>query len=235
MMFELPGGIGQLREVMQTRPRSVGAATLAPTLDAAITLPPRKPRADRLPIGGYADVTTRGDPARLLPSQFALEGDEFVRRFAENELLYFLREEPREPDTPERWLILDQGIRTWGAVRHALTAGVLTLLGKMRKPAGPVQIAVNSCAEPLDPAFLGLDGVAEKLEASDLTRSPADALSRVHAESMSTDSRPRDLILLTHARTFQDPDLQQLFRLCTPNDRMFALTVNDRGDAEWGE
>ena len=37
--------------------------------------------------GGYSDLTTRGAPERILPIQFALDGEEFIRRFAEGELL----------------------------------------------------------------------------------------------------------------------------------------------------
>ena len=45
-------------------------------------------------MGGYADVTTNGPPDRLLPSQFALDEWDFLRRYADHELLYFRREEP---------------------------------------------------------------------------------------------------------------------------------------------
>ena len=74
--------------------------------------------------GGYTDITTRGAPERILPIQFALDGEEFLRRFAERELLYFHREDVREPLTEELVILLDQGVRTWGDVRLLLSGAV---------------------------------------------------------------------------------------------------------------
>ena len=59
-----------------------------------LTLPPRRFVPQELPVGGYTDIVTRGQIEHLLPTQFALDELEFLRRFAENELLYFRREEP---------------------------------------------------------------------------------------------------------------------------------------------
>ena len=92
--------------------KAMGAASLVPALDGALTLPARRRSPDAVPQGGYCDVTTRGDPDRLLPGQFALDPDEFIRRFAERELLYFQREEPHATRRPERLIVLDQGVRT---------------------------------------------------------------------------------------------------------------------------
>src|SRR5206468_2364636 len=63
-----------LAEAARDRGRLAGALALVPALSGALTLPPRRLDRAELPLGGYADVTTRGEPERLLPSQFALEG-----------------------------------------------------------------------------------------------------------------------------------------------------------------
>src|SRR5262249_2678866 len=118
-----------LLEVMEAasrdRERLSGALALVSSLAGAITLPPRRLDQHELAVGGYADVTTRGSPERLLPSQYALDSLEFVRRFAEQELLYFRREEPNDPTREELIIVLDQGVRTWGGVRLALAGAVM--------------------------------------------------------------------------------------------------------------
>ena len=50
----------------------------------------RPVRAARGRLFGYHDPRV---PERILPIQFALDGEEFLRRFSEPELLYFHREE----------------------------------------------------------------------------------------------------------------------------------------------
>ncbi len=203
-----------------------GAARLVPLLDAALTLPPRK-SARRVPQGGYADVSTRGTPDRLLTSQLALDPDEFVRRFAENELLYFEREEPHAPTPAARLLVLDQGVRTWGAVRLALAAAVAALLGKDPKRAGVA--ALSTTAGPVDLDSATPAELAERLGASDLTADPASALR--HALSGPT-TGPRDIVLLTHPRALLEASVIEATEERGPDDRLFALTVAADGRAE---
>lgn len=230
----IPVGIGDILDVLRKRPRLVGAVALAPALDAALTFPPRKPRPDRLPLGGYADVATRGNPDQLLPSQFALDGAEFVRRFAERELLYFKREEPHRPAIPERWLVLDQGVRAWGTVRLGLAAAVVALLGKDAAKAGPVRLAVTSADDPLDPVELSPEAFADHLEASDLSVHPANALG-LAVDSAAAEDRPRDVVLLTTPRAVLEPDVRAAAHRRRAGDRLFALTVADDGRAAFGE
>jgi hypothetical protein len=232
----LPERVARLLTHARRRDRLVGAAALVPALDAAVALPPRGRPPESLPVGGYHDVTTRGDPARLLPGQFALDPDEFVRRFAGNELLYFQREEPHEAVRAERVVVLDQGVRTWGSVRLALTAAALSLLRVDARRCGRARLFLTSAPWPIDLAEPGLAdadlvSAADRLEASDLTPNPQPALVRALQEPAPG---PRDVILLTHPRsararaTFAGVARQ-------PGDRLFTLAVDDTGAAELGE
>jgi len=226
----LPARVARLLALARNRPRLVGAAAVVPAVDAALTLPPRRRSPDAVPQGGYCDVTTRGDPDRLLPSQFALDPDEFVRRFAERELLYFQREEPQAAEKPDRVVVLDQGVRTWGAVRLALAAAAVVLLRKDAKRLGRVLLAATSTDDTIDLATADPEAVADVLEASDLTPSPRDCWT---AAVGAPGDGPRDVILLTHPRTARDRELLAVPR--RPGDRVFALTVGDDGGAELAE
>lgn len=226
----LPARVARLLALAKQRPRLVGAAAVVPAVDAALTLPPRRRSPDAVPQGGYCDVTTRGDPDRLLPSQFALDPDEFVRRFAERELLYFLREEPQAAEKPDRVVVLDQGVRTWGAVRLALAAAAVVLLRKDAKRLGRVLLAATSTDQMFDLTTAAPVTVADVLEASDLTPNPRDCYTA--AVSVAGDG-PRDVILLTHPRSARNPALLAVPR--RPGDRVFALTVGDDGRAELAE
>src|SRR5262249_28152759 len=115
-------------EVLAAKPRSLaaalaevsrhdrlsGAVPLVAPLVGALSWPPRRLAEPELPLGGYSDVTTRGQPEQVLPAQFALDELEFLRRHAERELLYYRREEPSCRTREEIVLLVDQGARTWG-------------------------------------------------------------------------------------------------------------------------
>lgn len=225
----LPERVARLLARARLRTRLVGAASLVPALDAALTLPPRGRPPDALPLGGYCDVTTRGDPERLLPGQFALDPDEFVRRFAASELLYFKREEPHEAVRPERVIVLDQGVRTWGSVRLALAGAALALLRVNPKRCGPVHLFATSAPGAVELLHPNPDAVAERLEASDLTPHPGDCLRRA---LRAGEGEPRDVILLTHPRNVNEADVASAAAERGANDRLFAVTVDEAGRAE---
>ncbi len=230
---DLPGTVERVLALARTRPRLVGAALLSPVLDAAMTLPARSRSSEALPLGGYADVTTRGDPDRLLLSQFALDPDDFVRRFAERELLYFKREEPHAPIPPERVIVLDQGVRTWGGVRLALAAAALALLKQVPAKAPVPRLFPTSRgnAVPIPPQLI--EDLAKALEASDLTKHPGELLATVCDEPDCL--TPRDILLLTHPRSAAEPEVIAAARERRPTDRLFVLAVNDDGAAQLSE
>jgi len=225
----LPARVARLLAAARSRPRLIGAAVLVPALDAGLSIPPRRQSPDAVPQGGYADVTTHGQPEHLLPGQFALDPDEFVRRFAERELLYFRREEPHTSQKPERVIVLDQGVRTWGGVRLALAAAALSLLRRDPKRLGPARLVLTSTDPPIDPSSLDVEVLADLLEASDLTVDPGGALGRAVREPTAAS---RDLILLTHPRALREPAVAAAAKDRRPADRLFTLAVDEAGRAE---
>jgi hypothetical protein len=215
------------------RRRLAGAAPYVAQLLGALSLPPRRLARPDLPLGGYADLATRGGPEQILPLQFALDDLEFLRRFAQRELLYYQREDPADPVREELLVLLDQGVRTWGAVRLMLSAALLAL-GRM---AGRRRLALRCAATsdggaPRDPLAAGADELAELLEASDLSVNPGAALERVLEEKTTA---PRDVILLTHPLSLEEPDVAAAARRLRPGHRLFALAVDEERRAAFHE
>jgi hypothetical protein len=227
-----PPSLAQVLAPLTERPRLAGAARFVAQLASALTLPPRRLAQRELPMGGYADVATRGHPEQILPSQFAVDDLEFVRRYAENELLYFRREEPQARQRDELLLVLDQGVRTWGEVRLVLSAAVLAFGRLAERRRLPFRIAVTGTPDIYDPLQVGRDKLGELLEASDLTANPGLALERVlegRAES------PRDVVLLTHPRSLAEADVTAAARRADPNTRLFAVAVDEPGEVLFAE
>jgi hypothetical protein len=212
------------------RPRLAGARPLIGQLVSALTLPPRRLTNPELPVGGYADVTTHGQPDQVLPGQFALEAEEFLRRFAERELLYFRREEPHARVKQELVVLLDQGVRTWGDVRLVLSAAALAL-GKQAARSGTALLfaATSTGGEVCDPLQTEEETLGRMLDASDLTPHPGLALERVLAEPAAG---ARDVVLLTHTRSLKEADVSAAARLVRPGVRLFAVALDEAGNAE---
>jgi hypothetical protein len=213
---------------LERRPRLAGAAPLVAHLAGALALPARRLDPATLPAGGYSDVATRGQPEQILPAQFGLDDLEFLRRFAERQLLYYHREDPRTPAEEELAILVDQGVRTWGDIRLVLAAATLALCRQAARRGIPLLLATTGTegrfqmASELDEGALG-----DLLEASDLSPHPGPALERAledHAE------RPRDIVLMTHPRALMEPGLAATTRRVMPGTRLFAVAVDGEGE-----
>jgi hypothetical protein len=213
--------------------RLAGAMPFVDRLVGALALPQRRLAPPQLPLGGYADVTTRGAPEGILPAQLALEPEEFIRRFAENELLYYRREEPHARTREELVVLLDQGVRTWGGVRLLLTAGVFALARLAQRRRVTFRLGVTSApGTTIDPRTTAPTAFAELLAGSDLGAHPGLALERVLEEPAGVD---RDVVLLTHPRNLAEPDVGASARRVVPGVRLFAVSADAEGAVELAE
>jgi hypothetical protein len=230
-----PRGVVETLVELEQRPRLSGIGRLASRLDGALSLPPRRLGWSLLQDGGYADVTTKGAPEQILPIQFALDGEEFLRRFAEGELLYFHREEPRQPTTEEIVLLLDQGTRTWGDVRLILAGAALALARQSERRRIAVRLATTSNGgEPVDPTRLEARTLSGLVEASDLSEHPGHALARL---LQSPSPAQRDIVLLTHSKNLGNSEVVAAARSleAAAGIRLFAVSVDAQGRLELAE
>ena len=229
----LPRTCREAMEPLLRRPRLAASAALLDRLVGALALPPRRLARGSLPTGGYADVSTRGHPEQLLPSQHAMEPEEFVRRFTSNELLYFQREEPHTPESEEFVVLLDQGVRTWGVVRPVLATAAVAL-GRLADRKG-VRLRLATSGDPrrlVEPALADPETLVKLLEASDLSPHPAALLAGGLAGGSG---KRRDVILLTHPRSLAEPEVDEAAREAAEGDRVFAVAVNEHREVVLSE
>lgn len=233
LLVRKPPALGDVLGELGRRERLAGALPFVAQLAGALSLPPRRLDHQEMPLGGYSDVATRGHPEQILPSQFALDGPEFIRRFAENELLFFRREEPHEHTREELVLLLDQGVRTWGTVRVLLAAAVLALGQRADRKRLPFLVATTGGGgRPLDPLKTDPAALGQAVEASDLSPHPGLALERVLEERPG---RTRDVVLLTHPRNLMEPDVAAAARRVARGTRLFGLTATEAGEVRLSE
>ncbi|VTR97493.1 hypothetical protein [Tuwongella immobilis] len=221
-----------LTELLQERTRLKPARHLMPHLQSALSFPPRKLESSELPSGGYSDVTNRGTPDRLLLSQFALDAEELIRRFAERELLYHRREESPQSHDETLLVVLDQGVRTWGNVRLGLTAAVAVLLNLGDQRGMRLELVVSSDPEKrysLDE--LALAELGDLLEDASLQRLPLAAVQGLFRDAESTHV---DLVVLTHPRSLAEMQQSGWMQAIPADVRCFGLLLDETGLLQFG-
>lgn len=228
-----PRTLAGVLAALAQRQRFAGAIPYVGQMVSALALPPRRLAHQELPTGGYSDVGTHGHPEQILPSQFGLDALEFLRRFADHELLYFRREEPHRQTREDLVLLLDQGVRTWGNARLVLSAAVLAFGKGAARRNVPLRLAATSGGGQLvDPLRVDDTTLGELLEASDLSPHPGLALERVLTEKAEAG---RDVVLLTHPRSLTEPDVAAAARRLQPGTRLFAVSVDETGAVQLAE
>ena len=110
-------------------------ATIARQALAMLDLPRPLRTAEDQPVGGVSDLSNRGDPARLVLSEWALDEDTLMIRLAHQEALYLRRESPPASPYPGRTILLDNGLFLWGNARIFTTAVAMALVASSLSPS----------------------------------------------------------------------------------------------------
>ena len=117
----------ELIETLLLERESYAIGRLAKDLLAALYRPARMVPDHSLQMQGYSDITNRGTIDRLLLSELAHDNDTLAVRVANGEALYMRREVPPKSESFERCMLIDCGIRSWGAPRVYSAAIALAL------------------------------------------------------------------------------------------------------------
>ncbi len=216
--------LDELRQDSELR----GLAALAQRLMAAATLPRAISDREEMPLGGVSDLANRGSLDRLLISELAHDDLTLAVRIALNEALYLRREAP--PHTPPRCraLLLDVGIRTWGAPRVYATAVALALAATAEE--GAEVTAFRATANGIAPVELTTRaGLLAHLEALETNLHLGQALPHF-AKAVARQDLVSDSILITTRDAWND----RTFRAALAETKAPAhLAVVDRQGGFW--
>ncbi len=194
----------QLRDDPEPELRQLAAIAHQIASVAHLPKPPSTP--DELPLGGFSDVSNRGDLDRLLVSELALDDLTLSVRIAMNEALYLRRESPPKAPARRRVILVDNGIRLWGLPRLFAGAVGLALALDAEEGAAVEAFAPGSSdsEEPQSVAMLSRDGLLDLLGRLGTATHPAGACAHLLGRE-AHDAAP-DFVLVTHPRAIDDPD-----------------------------
>ena len=206
-----------------------GLGRLAQRLVAAVHVPRQLSQPEELPLGGVSDLSNRGPLERLLISELAHDDLTLAVRVALNEALYLRRETPPRSPPERRCILIDAGLRMWGAPRLFGAAVALALAATAdRRATLEVHRAHRGGVRPVDTATR--DGMLLHLEALEHTAHPGSALApwlEALAKGNAAGEMLSDLVLVTHDEVLDDPE----FHACLPalGTDLYVATVNREG------
>ena len=203
-----PEKVRQLLAELASDRELSGLARLAQDLLAAVHVPRRLSEQEDQALGGVSDLSNRGPPERLLLSELAHDDLTLAVRLALGEALYLRREAPPRRPAGVRALLLDCGIRLWGAPRLFAAAVGLALTAE----AGPATRVrawrpARSGVQPVE--LTSREGLVEHLEALEPGPHPGPSLQALlHRLAAEEEGSAQELLLVTHAAVLEDPGFQ---------------------------
>jgi len=208
---------------LRTDAEHAGLARLARDFMAALQLPRRLAEPDEMPVGGFADLSNRGNLDRLLLSELGHDDLTLAVRIALNEALYLRREPPAKQPPSTLAILIDSGVRLWGVPRVLATAVGLTLIAKSgRHEELAVYRGSRSQLIPVD--LLSRAGLIAHLGVHEPHAHPGLALA-AFSEVVRTQERA-EAVLITHRDVLADADFQRT--LAAAKFETLYLAVVDR-------
>ena len=151
--------------------------------------------------GEYGGITTRGNPAALLPTQLAQESDVFAHRACEQQLLYRERRGRLPPRLRPTVIVLDVSPPTFGPVEGLLRPAAHALARMMVEAGQPAALVTAGGEGRVIPLERGADLVAIHTLRARTHADVSDTVGRaVSATRALRGAEPPLVLLLTHAR-----------------------------------
>jgi hypothetical protein len=224
---ELPAD--DLLRQLANDPKTEGIARLTERLVAALHITMHTETAGDLPLGGYADISTRGDLDRLLLSELAYDDALLTARLVNNEALYLRREEPPDRVHRQRVILLDTTLLLWGVPRVFAVSAALASTRNL--PPHTTTHAVALGGETHTPLALSTPaGIVHALEQLDGALHCGAALQNVMRHGGFDDNA--DYVLITDEEAFQDPSVEAIYRTAY-EQLQFLITVSRHGTLQF--
>lgn len=166
---------------------------------------------------GVGEISTRGNLDRLLLSELAHDPDVLAARIAQNEALFTRPPPSRERSTLDRWVLVDTGVRQWGAKRAVSVAIAFALARTARG-----HCFVTDASVPIRWRTLGDPEAAESLAAAVAPTFDARAPVNGLAESVPVED---EIVVITSSSAWNDPGFRASFDALLGR-RCFVITVH---------
>lgn len=211
---------------LKNDPELSGLARLALELMAAVNLPRPLSEPDDMPRGGFSDIANRGSLDRLLLSELAHDDLTLAVRVAVNEALYLRREIPPKTPPQQRTMLLETGIRAWGAPRVFVAAVALALAASIDKRQEVK--AYRAQGERIAPVDLTTrQGLIEHLAKLETELHPGEALSAFKLQASQAEI-PCEPVLVTTDEVLEDREFQLALAECDLAP-LLVVTLNREG------
>jgi len=201
-----PAVPGDFVQTLIDHPTSFPVGALIKSLWSGMSIPIHHTMPSAQPLGGFSDLSNKGDLDKLLVSEFAGDDWVFLSRLANNEALYLHRETPPGADPLERIILIDVSLKSWGSPK-ILAYAILLAIAKHPKTDIPcTAYAVGSNFYPV--AVDSVDAVIQSIQLVDGALHPAEGLIKFFESSPAR--KKTEIFFIASSDTMRHPAIQKV-------------------------
>ena len=126
-------------EQLISDPKTFHVGALVSKVISGLNIPFHSSLPSQQPLGGFADITNKGNFDKLLISEYAFDDTVLMTRLANNESLYHHREVPPADNQYHRVILIDISIKNWGTIR-TLSFATMLAIANHPKNKNPIRV-----------------------------------------------------------------------------------------------
>lgn len=197
---------GDFVEALIEHPSTFPVGALIKSLWSGMSIPIHHTLPSSQPLGGFSDLSNKGDFDKLLISEFAGDDWLFLTRVANNEALYLHRETPPGADRLERIILIDVSLKSWGTPR-ILSYAVLLAIAK--HPKTDIHCSAFAVGKDVHPVAVDtVDDVIQSIQLLDGALHPGEGLVRFFEQSPAM--RKTEVFFIASSDTMRHPAIQKV-------------------------
>jgi len=216
---------GDFVEALTDNPATFPIGVLIKSLWSGMNIPIHHSLPTAQPLGGFSDLSNKGDLDKLLISEFATDEWLFMSRLANNEALYLHREMPPSADPMERIILIDVSLKSWGTPRILAYA---ILLAIARHPKTDIPCTAYAVGNNFYPVQTGtVEEVIQSIQLVDGALHPAGGL--VQFFDSGPGPKRSEVFFISSPDTMRHSEVQKVF---SDNYSRFKYWVTASHDGE---
>ncbi len=215
---------GDFIESLIDNPTTFPVGALIKSLWSGMSIPIHHSLPSAQPMGGFSDLSNKGDLDKLLISEFAGDDWLFLSRLANNEALYLHRETPPGADQLERIILVDVSIKSWGTPKVLAYAILLAIIKHPKTDIHCTAYAVGNNFYPI--TVDTVDAVIQSIQLVDGALHPAAGLIKFFELSPA---RKTEVFFIASADTMRHPAIQKVISDYYSNFK-YWVTASQKGE-----
>lgn len=166
---------------------------------SGLNIPVNSALPSQQPLGGFSDLTNKGDYDKLLVSEFANDDIVFLSRLANSEALYMHREIPPTNNNQERIILIDISLKNWGTSKAIAFATMLAIAKHPKTTIECKAFAIGNSYYPI--SIESIDTIIDGLQLLEGSLNAARGLSEFFKDNAP--DKNREVFIITEPSTLK--------------------------------